>query len=59
MVYAAAQPTALHELKDLAYYMISRPDDGILDRQYLSTIWKQHQSGSFDRSAYLWSVFSV
>ena len=44
------------ELKDLAYDTILRSDDGILDRQYLSTIWEQHQSGSFDRSAYLWSV---
>ena len=44
------------ELKDMAYDAIMSSDDGILDRNYLSKIWKQHQSGSFDRSAYLWSV---
>ncbi len=44
------------ELKDVAYETILGSDDGILDRQYLSGIWKQHQSGSFDRSAYLWSI---
>lgn len=44
------------EIKDLAYAAIMEPDDGILDRNYLNAIWKQHQSGTFDRSAYLWSV---
>ncbi len=45
------------ELKDLAYDLIVTGDkDGILDRNYLSKIWKQHQSGTFDRSAYLWTV---
>ena len=45
------------ELKDLAYDMVvaSNKDD-ILDRNYLSKIWKQHQSGRFDRSAHLWAV---
>jgi asparagine synthase (glutamine-hydrolysing) len=44
------------ELKDMAYSAIMSCDDGILDREYLEKIWKQHQSGTFDRSAYLWSV---
>jgi asparagine synthase (glutamine-hydrolysing) len=45
------------ELKDLAYELVvERNDDHILDTSYLSKIWKQHQSGTFDRSAYLWTV---
>jgi asparagine synthase (glutamine-hydrolysing) len=44
------------ELKEMAYSAIMSHDDGILDRSYLSKMWKQHQSGTFDRSAYLWSV---
>lgn len=45
------------ELKDLAYdLVITNNKDGILDRNYLSAIWKQHQAGRFDRSAYLWTV---
>ena len=40
----------------MAYEAIMNHDDGILDRKYLAKIWKQHQSGIFDRSAYLWSV---
>ena len=44
------------EIKDVAYSAIMKSDDGILNRAYLCKIWKQHQSGSFDRSAYLWSV---
>lgn len=47
-----------NEIKDVAYAAIMKSDDGILNRDYLSKIWKQHQSGSFDRSAYLWSVFT-
>ncbi len=46
------------ELKDVAYDLIvSNSHDGILEPNYLKKIWDQHQSGSFDRSAYLWSVF--
>jgi asparagine synthase (glutamine-hydrolysing) len=30
--------------------------DDILNRKYLSEIWKQHQMKQFDRSAYLWTV---
>jgi asparagine synthase (glutamine-hydrolysing) len=45
------------ELKDLAYDLVIASDgDGILDLNYLSLIWKQHQAGRFDRSAYLWTV---
>jgi asparagine synthase (glutamine-hydrolysing) len=45
------------ELKEMAYdLVIDRNQDGILDRNYLSFIWKQHQAGRFDRSAYLWTV---
>jgi asparagine synthase (glutamine-hydrolysing) len=45
------------ELKDLVHDLImTRNNDGILDGNYLSTIWKQHQAGRFDRSAYLWTV---
>lgn len=44
------------EMKELAHEAIMSCDDGILDRAYLGHIWKQHQSGRFDRSAYLWSV---
>jgi len=46
-----------NELKDLAYdLVVANNSDGILDRNYLSMIWKQHQTGRFDRSAYLWTV---
>ena len=45
------------ELKDFAYNLIiANNKDGILDGNYLSSIWKQHQAGTFDRSAYLWTV---
>jgi asparagine synthase (glutamine-hydrolysing) len=44
------------DLKELAYTAIMKSEDGILNRDCLSKIWKQHQSGTFDRSAYLWSV---
>ncbi len=45
------------ELKDLVQDLVmARNDDGILDGNYLSMIWKQHQAGRFDRSAYLWTV---
>jgi asparagine synthase (glutamine-hydrolysing) len=44
------------DLKDVAYEAITGPQDGILQPEYLLRIWKQHQSGRFDRSAYLWSV---
>jgi len=45
------------ELKDLGYdLVVASNTDGILDGNYLSKIWKQHQAGTFDRSAYLWTV---
>ena len=45
------------ELKDLGYdLVVASNKDGILDGNYLSKIWKQHQAGTFDRSAYLWTV---
>jgi asparagine synthase (glutamine-hydrolysing) len=45
------------ELKELAYdLVVASNKDGILDCNYLSMIWKQHQAGTFDRSAYLWTV---
>ena len=46
-----------HELKDLGYELIVAGNhDSILDTKYLKKIWNQHQSGTFDRSAYLWAV---
>jgi asparagine synthase (glutamine-hydrolysing) len=44
------------ELKDATYSTMFSQDDGILDKSYLRKIWNQHQSGTFDRSAYLWCV---
>jgi asparagine synthase (glutamine-hydrolysing) len=45
------------ELKESAYdLVVANNQDGILDGNYLSQIWKQHQAGTFDRSAYLWTV---
>jgi asparagine synthase (glutamine-hydrolysing) len=44
------------ELKDMARETIFDGRDGILDHKYLEKIWKEHQRGTFDRSAYLWSV---
>ena len=45
------------ELKDVAYQLIIENNHGgILDTRYLKHIWKQHQAGIFDRSAYLWTV---
>ncbi len=44
------------ELKDIAWEAIFSGDDGILDQSYLKHIWNEHQRGTFDRSAHLWSV---
>jgi asparagine synthase (glutamine-hydrolysing) len=44
------------EIKDMAYETIVAKSDGILDPKMLKKIWNQHQSGQFDRSAYLWAV---
>ena len=45
------------ELKEVAYRAVIQAEDGILNRGYLEKLWKQHQAGTFDRSAYLWAVF--
>jgi asparagine synthase (glutamine-hydrolysing) len=44
------------ELKELAESIIVKTEDGILDRNFLTKIWNQHQKGLYDRSALLWSV---
>jgi asparagine synthase (glutamine-hydrolysing) len=44
------------DLKDLTYEALFSTDDGILDRAFLKNIWDQHQKGTYDRSAHLWSV---
>jgi asparagine synthase (glutamine-hydrolysing) len=44
------------ELKELAESIIVKTEDGILDRNFLTKIWNQHQKGVYDRSALLWSV---
>jgi len=44
------------DLKQTGYDAIMGQDDGILNKDYLARIWKQHQAGTSDRSAYLWSV---
>ena len=44
------------ELKEVAYEAIFSTSDGILNRNHLERIWKQHQSGRVDRSPQLWSV---
>ncbi len=44
------------ELKDMAHEAIFGVNDGILDPKYLEKIWTDHQRGTFDRSAYLWSA---
>jgi asparagine synthase (glutamine-hydrolysing) len=45
------------DLKDAAHQTIFGTQDGILDHKYLEKIWNEHQRNTFDRSAYLWSVF--
>lgn len=44
------------DLKDMAHEVILRTEDGILERSFLQKIWNQHQKGTHDRSALLWSV---
>ncbi len=44
------------ELKELAESIIVKTEDGILDRNFLTKIWNQHQKSLYDRSALLWSV---
>jgi asparagine synthase (glutamine-hydrolysing) len=45
-----------NELKEMAREAIFGVPDGIIDPQYLEKIWTEHQRGSFDRSAYLWTA---
>jgi asparagine synthase (glutamine-hydrolysing) len=45
-----------NELKEMAREAIFGVKDGILDPKYLEKIWTEHQRGTFDRSAYLWSA---
>jgi asparagine synthase (glutamine-hydrolysing) len=45
-----------NELKEMTHEAIFGVRDAILDRQYLEKIWTEHQRGTVDRSAYLWSV---
>lgn len=44
------------ELREMAYEILFSSSDDYLNQKYLKKIWDQHQKGSFDRSAYLWSV---
>jgi asparagine synthase (glutamine-hydrolysing) len=44
------------ELKDLVEEKVLSVDDGLLNTQYLWQIWNEHQQGSRDRTAHLWSV---
>jgi asparagine synthase (glutamine-hydrolysing) len=44
------------ELRDLAHETLLGSDDGILNPEFLKTIWNQHQRGTHDRSAHLWAV---
>jgi len=45
-----------HELKEMAHQIILKTEDAILDNRFLKKIWDQHQRGTYDRSALLWSV---
>jgi len=44
------------ELRDVAHAAIFSCDDGILDKSYLKQVWDEHQRGTYDRSAHLWSI---
>jgi asparagine synthase (glutamine-hydrolysing) len=44
------------DLKEMAQPLILETDDGILERDFLTKIWNQHQQGSHDRSALLWAT---
>lgn len=47
------------ELRDLTHEALFNGSfhlGGILDRGFLTKVWKQHQQGVYDRSAHLWSV---
>ncbi|MGC1267876.1 MAG: asparagine synthase (glutamine-hydrolyzing) [Candidatus Acidiferrum sp.] len=44
------------ELRDMTHEILFGVDDGVLDRGFLKKIWDEHQKGTYDRSAHLWSV---
>jgi asparagine synthase (glutamine-hydrolysing) len=44
------------ELKTMTADILFAESDSLLSREYLQTIWKEHQQGSRDRTAHLWSV---
>jgi asparagine synthase (glutamine-hydrolysing) len=44
------------ELREFARPALLESDDAILNPSYVRKIWDQHQKGTFDRSAYLWTV---
>jgi|HubBroStandDraft_6_1064221.scaffolds.fasta_scaffold04622_3 asparagine synthase (glutamine-hydrolysing) len=44
------------DLRELTHDALFSSDDGILDRTFLKKIWDQHQKGTYNRSAHLWSV---
>jgi asparagine synthase (glutamine-hydrolysing) len=44
------------ELKEFTYAAVFEREDGVLNRQFLTQCWKQHQRGQRDWSALLWSV---
>lgn len=44
------------ELKDMAHEIILETEDGLLNNRFLRKIWDQHQRGTYDRSALLWST---
>jgi asparagine synthase (glutamine-hydrolysing) len=44
------------ELKEMAHHVILETEDGILNNRFLRKIWDQHQRGTYDRSALLWST---
>lgn len=45
-----------HELRELAENNLFSHTDGILDPDFLKTVWNQHQKRQYDRSAHLWAV---
>jgi|SRR5215469_2154148 len=44
------------DLKEMTHDTLFGSDDGILNPAYLKKIWKEHQNGTYDRSAHLWAV---
>ena len=44
------------ELKEFTHAAVFEREDGVLNRQFLTQCWKQHQRGQRDWSALLWSV---